>query len=341
MFLFAQPYSIKGQFWVRGESVENQPNFKFQMGYIPIISANKKLSHDSMVDLEWAYRLDRSYNGDSLEEYHGKLYRGWLRYTTQFIEARLGLQKVSFGPARVLRQLAWFDTIDLEDPTAQTEGVEAFRFRFFPSNSLAIWTWIMKGESDTLSYGGRGELSTNIGEWGFTFHQDPSKSLQPIGQLGNSIFSPHNRLAIDFRYDGVIGLWNESALVQSDNLELDMITVGADYTLSIANGILIMSESMYISIIEKNSTSSQTLTVLMVNVPVGMGNHIMFISRLDWDENLTYNYLRWSNTYDHYSVNFILSVNPQKEDYNIPAEFLPQTLAEFGTGIQFMFIYNH
>ena len=147
MFLFAQPYSIKGQFWVMGESVENQPNFNSQMGYIPIISANKKLSHDSMIDLEWAYRLDRLYKGDSLEEHHEKLYRGWLRYSTQFIEARLGLQKVSFGPAQVLRPLAWFDTIDPEDPTAQTDGVEAFRLRFFPANSFALMTWIMKGKS--------------------------------------------------------------------------------------------------------------------------------------------------------------------------------------------------
>jgi hypothetical protein len=68
-----------------------------QLGYIPTISAYNKLSHDSMVDLEWAYRFDRSFKGDSPEEHHEKLYRGWLRYSNQIIEARFGLQKVSSG----------------------------------------------------------------------------------------------------------------------------------------------------------------------------------------------------------------------------------------------------
>ena len=85
------------------------------------------------------------------------------------------------------------DTIDPEDPIAQTEGVEAFRLRFFPSNSFALWTWIMKDVSDTLSYGGRGELSTSLGEWGLTYHQDPSKSLQMIGQSNIPVSGPHNR----------------------------------------------------------------------------------------------------------------------------------------------------
>ena len=151
IFLFSQSYSIKGQFCASGEFIEYQSDFMPQLSYIPTLSAYYELSRGKMVDLEWAYRFGRSYIGDSLGEHYEKPYRGWLRYSTQRIEARLGLQKVSFGPARVLRPLAWFDTIDPEDPMAQTEGVEAFRLRFFPSNSLALWTWIMKDVSDTLS----------------------------------------------------------------------------------------------------------------------------------------------------------------------------------------------
>ena len=274
---------------------------------------------------------------NNTENFH----RFWARYSSNKLEVRLGLQKIVFGPSQVLRSLSWFDTIDLKDPTGQTDGVEAFRLKWFPSNAVSLWSWAIMNDEDTLSYGGRGELSTSLGEWGLTYHQDPSHSVQMIGQSNIPVLGSHNRLAIDYRYDGVIGLWNESAMIKSDNLELDMITVGADYTLPIANGILVMSESMHISIKETNSTSSQTFTAFMVNVPIGLGHHAMFISQLDWDNNLNYNYLRWSSTYDHYSLNFILSINPQREDYNVPAEFLPQTLAEFGTGIQFMFIYNH
>jgi len=311
IFLFSQSYSIKGQFWASGEFIENQSDFMPQLSYIPTLSAYYELSRGKMVDLEWAYRFGRSYIGDSLEEHYEKPYRGWLRYSTQRIEARLGLQKVSFGPARVLRPLAWFDTIDPEDPIAQTEGVEAFRLRFFPSNSLALWTWIMKDVSDTLSYGGRGELSTSLGEWGFTLHQDTDVSNTQVG--------------IDFRYDGFIGFWNESVMIKSDNIEIDMITVGADYTLPIASGVLIMTESMFISSKQNTTTSDQTSTAFMASLPVGMFHNVMLISSLDWDENNTYNYLRWSSTYDNFSINCMASINPN----------------EVGNSFQLMFIYNH
>lgn len=311
IFLFSQSYSIKGQFWASGEFIENQSDFMPQLSYIPTLSAYYELSRGKMVDLEWAYRFGRSYIGDSLEEHYEKPYRGWLRYSTQRIEARLGLQKVSFGPARVLRPLAWFDTIDPEDPIAQTEGVEAFRLRFFPSNSLALWTWIMKDVSDTLSYGGRGELSTSLGEWGFTLHQDTDVSNTQVG--------------IDFRYDGFIGFWNESVMIKSDNIEIDMITVGADYTLPIASGVLIMTESMFISSKQNTTTSDQTFTAFMASLPVGMFHNVMLISSLDWDENKTYNYLRWSSTYDNFSINCMASINPN----------------EVGNSFQLMFIYNH
>ena len=341
----AQPYSLRGQVWASGLTSNDVPSRKSSLesniGYIPTLSLFRKLDNYQLLDMELSYRLDYMYSGDSLINNTENFHRFWFRYSSNKLEARLGLQKIVFGPSQVLRSLSWFDTIDLKDPTGQTDGVEAFRLRWFPSNSFSLWSWALINDEDTVSYGGRGELSTSVGEWGFTFHQDPSNSLQPIGQLGNSISSPHNRLAIDYRYDGSIGLWNESSLIQSDNLELGMITVGVDYTLPIANGILVMSESMHISSKKTNSTSSQTFTAFMASIPIGMGHHAMFISRLDWDENLNYNYLRWSSTYDHYSLNFILFVNPQREDYNELAEFWSQTLAEFGTGIQFMFIYNH
>ena len=343
--VFSQSYAIKGQFWVSGLTSNNVPSgqssLETNIGYIPTLSLLRELDNNRLLDMELSYRLDRMYLGDSLINNNENFHRLWIRYSSDKLEARLGLQKIVFGPSQVLRSLSWFDTIDLKDPTGQTDGVEAFRLRWFPSNSLSLWSWAIKNDEDTLSYGGRGELSTSIGDLGFTCHQDPSKSLQPIDQFGDSISSPHNRLAIDYRYDGFIGLWNESAMIKYDRLELDMITVGADYTLPIANGIFIMTESMYMSSKDNTSTSSKTFTAFMASVPVGIVHYAMFISQLDWDENRTYNYLRWSSTYDHYSVNFILSVNPQREDYNHPAEFLSQTLAEFGTGIQFMFIYNH
>jgi hypothetical protein len=263
-------------------------------------------------------------------------HRYWVRYSSEKLEARLGLQKIVFGPSFVLRSLSWFDTIDLRDPTGQTDGVEAFRLRWFPSNSLSLWSWVINNDQDTLSYGSRAEVSNSAGEWGLTYHQDPSKSLQMFGQDNIPDFGSHNRLAVDYRYDGFFGFWNESALIRSNISDIIMATVGADYTLPIANGILIMAEYMSISNKFDSYESSQSYTALMASMPLGMVHQLMFISQLDLEENRSYNYLRWSSTYDHYSLNFILSISPKRAEEN-----LPRSLADFGTGLQFMFIYNH
>ena len=40
-------------------------------------------------------------------------------------------------------------------------------------------------------------------------------------------------------------------------------------------------------------------------------------------------------------LNIIVSINPKRKQYDIPSESLHKSLSNFGTGIQFMFIYNH
>ena len=72
-----------------------------------------------------------------------------------------------------------------------------------------------------------------------------------------------------------------------------------------------------------------------------MVHQVMYISQVDWKDDKTYQYLRWSSTYDAYSLNMIISMNPKRNQYDIPANLLPKSLSGFGTGIQFMFIYNH
>jgi len=230
-----------------------------------------------------------------------------------------------FGPSQILRTLSWFDTIDLKDPTGQTDGVDAFRIKWFPSNSLSIWSWAIQNEQDTLSLGGRAELSSSLGELGFTYHSAPSKT-------------PQQRLAFDIRHDGFMGTWCETALITSENSYIKMATIGADYTLPVLNGILIMTESMFI---KTSEVEDQSFTAFMGMLPLGMIHSIMFISQFDWKENRSYNYLRWSATYDKFSLNLILSQSPKRSAYNIPIEYLRKTVAGFGTGIQFMFIYNH
>ncbi len=339
---FGQPTLFKGQFWASGLTGSDVPAgqsaYESSLGYIPTLSLSRNLSDLSFIDFEWAYRFDRSYSGDSLFSNNEKNHRLWIRYSSEKLEARLGLQKIVFGPSQILRTLSWFDTIDLKDPTGQTDGVDAFRIKWFPSNSLSIWSWLIQTLQDTISFSGRAELSSSFGEFGFTFHSDPSKMPQQLGQSGLMISDPHQRFALDIRHDGFIGSWMESALITSRHSDITMITIGADYTLPISNGLLIMTEYMFI----KNAESEdQTLTAFMAMLPFGMVHSLMFISQIDWKEDRTYNYFRWSAIYDKYSLNLVLSQSPNRTEYSIPEKNLPKTVAGFGTGIQFMFIYNH
>lgn len=351
--LISQPVSLKGQFWTSGltgnDSPANRSSFESQFGYIPTLSLSHDLNSNSFVDLEWGYRLERIYSGDSLVYNVEKPYRLWLRYSSERVEARLGMQKVTFGPAMVLRTLAWFDTIDPKDPTGQTDGVEAFRLRFFPSNSVAIWGWVMNSEQDTLSYGGRAELSSKLGEWGLTYHQDPTELGQSVGQFPIFFSGSHQRAAVDYRYDGYFGFWFEGAGIFADSkqdVELNrftLFTLGADYTIPVGSGLLIMAETMKIngSSTAADSSSELTYTALMASLPINMLHHLMFIAQIDWDNSHIYNYLRWGITSDHFSLNFIFSISPRRGDYNMAKEYLPKTVAGFGTGLQFMLIYNH
>ena len=133
--------SIKGQLWssmiTSNDIPKGQSNIESNFGYISFISIAKELSNNQLLDLEFAYRLDRAYSGDSLLYNSESNHRYWIRYSNEKLEARLGLQKIIFGTTQILRPLSWFDTFDVKDPARQTDGVEAFRIKWFPSNNIS------------------------------------------------------------------------------------------------------------------------------------------------------------------------------------------------------------
>ena len=350
--LNAQNFFLKGQFWSNNQFFENlletQSPFQSQLGYIPTLSIFRNLSNERLIDIEWAHKINRVYSDQALLSSYDKPYRWWVRYSTDKLEARLGLQKIAFGPAQILRPTSWFDTIDPRDPTGQTDGVEAFRLKYFPNNFLSLWTWVMDTGSEKYSYGVRTELSGNSGDWGLTLHQDKNEIINQIGLLPILMSSAHSRIAIDYRYDGLIGFWFEGASLFSNNDLYNLATIGADYTLPIYNGVLIMAETMKINGGPKNSiifgpiiNINETYSVLMASMPIGLLHQIMAIAQLDWERSQSNFYLRWGITYDRFSFNFSLSENPQINDYKKYKKYLPTNLEGLGNVLDFTIIYNH
>ena len=79
-------------------------------------------------------------------------------------------------------------------------------------------------------------------------------------------------------------------------MNINMATLGADYTLPVLNGILLMTETLYISAKPNPPTLPSTITAFMASMPMGMFYNVMLISSLDWNKNNSYNYLRWTST---------------------------------------------
>ena len=67
---FGQSLSTNGQLWTNVLTSNDVPNgqsyIESTMGYIPSLSLFKELSDNQLVDIEWTYRLDRAYSGNSL-----------------------------------------------------------------------------------------------------------------------------------------------------------------------------------------------------------------------------------------------------------------------------------
>jgi len=343
-----QSLSTKGMFTMdaltSNDIPSSWPSYESRLSYIPTLSIRQNLSISSLLDGEWAYHLKRNYAGGLLYNKIEKNHRFWIRFSNQKLEIRLGLQKLIFGPTQILRPLSWFDTFDVKDPTRQTDGVNALRVKWFPSNNISIWSWLINSDSwltnnnlETLSLGGRAELSSSIGEMGLTFHIDPKNSKPAIEQIGIPIDRSQSRLGLDYRFDGFIGFWNESTLIKSEESEIILSTIGADYTIPISNGILVMTETMYVL----NKYENQNYSVIMASVPIGIIHMAMYVSQFDWVENKKYHYFRWSSVFDSYSLNMIVSLNPKRDQYNMPESAFPNSLTGFGAGIQFMLIYNH
>ena len=80
-----------------------------------LLSLSKKCIKSILLDFEWGYQLQGNYSGDSLYKTIQKPYRFWTRYSNEKLEARLGLQKIIFGPTQILRPLSWFDSFDIKN----------------------------------------------------------------------------------------------------------------------------------------------------------------------------------------------------------------------------------
>jgi hypothetical protein len=172
----------------------------FQLGfrYIPTLSFAQPLSGSYALDVEMSVNAQAAAMGPGIGDLgtSGRVspYRVWLRFSGPQFEARVGLQKISFGQAALLRPLMWFDGLDPNDPLQLTTGVYGLLLRYTFRNNANVWLWGLYGNEDlkgwettptqkkTPEYGGRLQFPLFKGEIALSYHRrriDPGGASAP------------------------------------------------------------------------------------------------------------------------------------------------------------------
>lgn len=361
---YPQTIHLKGLVtsWLAGSAKKAvQPFIGLQ--YIPSFSIEHPFDKGYSLDAEFSLNAYGNLNFHSVKDVESdgdiKPYRMWVRFSTKRFEARLGLQKINFGSAYMFRPLMWFDRLDPRDPLMLTDGVYGLLLRYYFLNNANIWLWGLYGNNDTkgwefiansrktAEFGGRAQIPAGKGELGFSFHQrtiDISETLQEIG-LADEQDIPENRFAVDGKWDIGIGIWFEGAVFKQKSSWItnpwqQMLTLGADYTFGIGNGLNVVGEHFIFGQSSEFLSSGESLefSAVMLNYPLGLLDSISGIVYYDWENHDFYRFINWQRTYDRWQIYVMGFWNP--EEFLIYQTNTDSSLFT-GTGFQIMVVYNY
>ncbi len=341
-YLLADQITLSGQ--ASAWAVFNGED-KLGLRYIPEFRASRQVSDIRSIDAEVS--VNAYVFGDDSDI---KLYRGWLRYTSSQFWIRAGLQKINFGPAKILRSLKWFDRLDARDPLELTDGVYALLGRYYFLDNSNIWVWgllnnddlkgleLYKSNKDKAEFGGRFQMPVPQGEMAASFNRRHVDSSD-YNNKETSVMSygMENRYALDGHWDVGPGLWFEASagkieVNRDESLWQKFLTVGTDYTFDILSGIHILCEHFVRSSGPKLDENDDTyrFSALSADLGISMLDTITAIGYYDWEEEKIYSYLGLQRTYDNWLVD--VSIFSGREDgdgiYG-------------GTGVQCMLTFNH
>ncbi|MDZ7723125.1 MAG: hypothetical protein U5R06_10055 [candidate division KSB1 bacterium] len=326
LLLFGVPQPVPAV-WFTGQissynslqkAAEGRRTFEFGSRYLP------ELTHDIHKDAGLCLDTKVSANmfwfySQTGQEANAKLYRCWFRFATPKFESRIGLQKINFGPARLLRSLMWFDQLDPRDPLKLTDGVYGLRLRYDFENLSSIWLWGLLGNGETKGleftatrkgtpeYGGRLQIPLGPGEIGVTTHRRITNPETTAGYRLSGSRVPETRIALDGIWDVGLGLWFESALMYADYRYhlLDwqsFITLGSDYTFPFANGVHVLAEHMLYTVGNRSFDRKQRfhLSGVMLSCPVTWLDQVSLYSIYNWESQMAYHYLSWQRSLDRW-----------------------------------------
>ena len=304
------------------------PELKLTLGSGRGITVDAEASANLFGTASWPSGQSAQTSGDV------KPYRGWLRFSTAHVEARVGLQKVSFGSATLFRPMMWFDSLDPRDPLQLTDGVYALLLRYFTESNASFAAWTMYGndakrgwdmaapDKKTPEFGGRVQVPLSRGELGVAYHRRKAVVDTLARTTGLPIPTdlppvPEERFGFDGKWDLGVGVWVEGTLVHQKTTLLTRpyqvaLNVGADYTFGVGNGLTTTAEFFRLDSRAHAFTRGDGLSwsALLLRYPMGILDELTGIFYFDWKNRNAYRFVTWKRTYDTLSLNVILFWNP-------------------------------
>lgn len=354
--------AFKGQLsaWINGNPDNTLPVYS-GIRYIPAFNYGINLKKEHLIDFEASANINGTVGFHPFDSTRldGKIkpYRLWMRYSADQFEVRLGLQKINFGSASMLRPLMWFDQLDPRDPLQLTEGVWGLLGRYYFLNNANLWIWGLYGNNKPKAWetgktnnrfpevGGRFQTPMPKGEVAFSYHFREADTRDMGNGIGALTQIPENRFGIDGKWDLGIGLWFEGSWIhKSKNIGLltnqEVMNLGADYTFGIGNGLNAVVENLLVSFGEKafDFTNTGYFTGSSLSYPLGLIDNISSIFYYDWTNRNLYSFLNLKRQYNKVSFYIMAYWNPR--NYKMPQQNESGTLFS-GKGFQVMLVYNH
>jgi hypothetical protein len=331
--------------------------------YIPSFSLKQEIGRGLALDAEVQANIFAAVQGPAFSGARTsgdvKPYRLWVRLSTDRFEARLGLQKINFGSAMLLRPLMWFDRLDPNDPLQLTDGVKGLLLKYTFRTNAGLWLWGLAGNDDLKGwetaptrrpapeFGGRLQIPALAGELALTFHHrrmDTRRSLVPLPPSeGESV--PEDRLGFDGKWDVGAGLWIEAVLSRQGYASYPLkfqktVNIGLDYTFVLGNGLHFLAEHLFVDASARlwSGGKSRSLTALTLDYPLGLLDRVRGMVFRDWSSGNWYRLVTWQRTYDNWSLIAIGFWNPDR--YEIYTGRSGAALFA-GRGFQVMVVFNH
>ena len=339
--------------WVNEAEADDNWENNSGIRYIPQLTLSRQFSEDLLFDVELSLNGYLSYDTrDTSDNSDVELYRFKIRLATPKLEARLGLQKISFGPALLLRSLQWFDRLDPRDPQKLTDGVYGFRLKYSTLNNANYWFWILKDNDDLKGLeflpsdsgppevGGRIQYPVPHGEVAATFHTR-KVNLTPYALPD----ATENRYALDGRWDKIIGFWFETVL-QEQRIDIfpftwvKFTTVGMDYTVGVGNGLYVLAEHLVTSLSQNKWEwrNCYNFSAIHLRYPIGFFDAVSVICYYNWDEEKPASYASWSRTLDKFDITISLFKYPETARSLLG---INRDDTVRGSGGEVLFIYHH